>query len=135
MKANSIATKIVSEMMCPQIRADAEQLAFEGKPVALRDLLAVNHPPALVERLTPWFMAEAEAFRARCGEDLAEWRRAAAMPQPARLYHVGGRMASGLKMERLRALSEAARSQDRKVAEAARQTLAHLLERMGGSHD
>jgi hypothetical protein len=126
MKANSIATKIVFEMMCPQIRADAEQLAFEGKVVALRDLLAVNHPPALIERLVPFFIEQAEAWRKQCGEDLPRSAVIEETAQPQRLYHVGGRNSAKIRLERLGQLVRDTRSKDPRIAEAARQTLAML---------
>lgn len=126
MKARSLATKIVSEMMCPQIRADAEQLAFEGKVVALRDLLAVSHPPALVERLTPFFIEQAQAWRKQCGEDLPRSAVIEEKAQPLRTYHVGGRSSAKVRLERLGQLVRDSRSDDPRIAEAARQTLALL---------
>ena len=126
MKANSIATKIVSEMMCPQIRADAERLAFEGKVVALRDLLAVNHPPALVERLTPYFIEQAREWRQKCGEALMKTAVIEQKAQPQRFYHVSGRDSAKIRLERLGQLVRDSRSEDPKIAEAARQTLALL---------
>ena len=126
MKANSIATKIVSEMMCPQIRADAESLAREGKTVALFLMLAVNHPPALVERLVPFFIEQAEAWRKQCGEDLPQSAVIEETAQPQRIYHVGGRDSAKIRLERLGQLVRDSRSKDPRIAEAARQTLALL---------
>lgn len=126
MKANSIATKIVSEMMCPQIRADAERLAREGKTVALFLMLAVNHPPALVERLVPFFIEQAEAWRKQCGEDLPQSAVIEETAQPQRIYHVGGRDSAKIRLERLGQLVRDSRSKDPRIAEAARQTLALL---------
>lgn len=126
MKAKSLATKIVSEMMCPQIRADAERLAREGKTVALFLLLSMNHPPALVERLTPFFIEEAEAWRKQCGEDLPQSAVIEEAAQPWRTYHVGGRSSAKVRLERLGQLVRDSRSDDPRIAEAARQTLALL---------
>ena len=126
MKARSLATKIVSEMMCPQIRADAERLARDGNPVALRDLLAVNHPLALVNRLMPFFIEEAEAWRKQCAQDLPESAVIEEKAQPLRTYHVGGRSSAKIRLERLGQLVRDSRSDDPRIAEAARQTLALL---------
>jgi len=126
-KPNTLATKIVTQLMCPQIRADAERLARAEQPEALRDLLAVNHPPALVDRLVPFFVADAEQWRQQCRQGLAGWPRTPIEAQPLTVYHVSGRTAAQGIDGRLSGLVKDSHSQDPEVREAARQTLARLM--------